>query len=160
MFNEFQNVHDLACADEEMIRACIRPLGMHSRARQLKSSALMIEDKFDGRVPDDYNALMSLPGVGPYVAGVVEVFGFGNSYPLIDSNVERLLGRIEGVEHDSKANISDRLDQIYLGECPKGEERNFHHGLLDIAAMYCRPTDPECPMCPLAKFCRSRRQLN
>lgn len=159
MFSKLRTVHDFACADVETIKSYIRPLGMHDRARQISSVARIIEDRYGGRVPCEYESLTSLPGVGPYVAGVVEVFGFGNSYPLIDSNVGRLLGRIEGFAYDSRRSTMNKLCRIYLSSCPKGQERLFHHGLLDIAALYCRPANPECASCPLGTLCKTGREI-
>jgi len=167
LFHEYPTPSSMARADLRHLRALIRPLGIIGRAEQLRSVARMIVRRHFGRVPDDYDALISLPGVGPYIAGTVESFVFGKSYAMIDTNVGRVIGRVFGISFSQKKESYHRIFRAYDGMCPEGKERDFHYGLIDISAMYCRPSKPRCSECPLkahcvscaeAKLCRTQAQ--
>ena len=151
LFRAFPTADDLAMADLRKLRSIIRPLGIRSRVQQLRDLARMIQYEYGGDVPDSYDELTSFAGVGPYIAGVVLTFSFKKRYPLVDTNIERVLGRLVGISSVSTKHA--RIDEIYDSMSPFGQERDFHYGMLDIAAMYCRPKHSKCAGCPCTAFC-------
>ena len=99
----FPDVRALAGAKPSVIRRELKPLGLEWRAANVVALARDIQRRFRGRVPRDRDELLSLPGVGPYVAGAVRCFALGQPEPLIDTNVVRVVGRFFGLRLDGEA---------------------------------------------------------
>jgi len=149
----FPDVHSLASASVSEVESIIRPLGIKSRARALVEIAKIIAERYGGTVPDDYAELRALPSVGDYVAGCVVAFCYGRRVPLVDTNVERVLTRVLGLDGASRTDRVQRVREEYLHLAPRGAERCFHYALLDLAAALCRPRSPRCAECPIIEFC-------
>jgi A/G-specific adenine glycosylase len=125
-------------------------LGYYRRAENLKRSAREIVRKYGGRLPDDYAALRTLPGVGDYTAGALMSIAFQKPYPAIDGNAHRVLERLF-TPKDNKA-----LRQTGALLVPGSRPGYFNQGLMELGATICVPKDPRCPRCPLAAHCTSR----
>lgn len=125
-------------------------LGYYRRAENLKRSAHEIVHKYGGRLPDDYGALLALPGIGHYTAGAVMSIAFQRSYPAIDGNAHRVLDRLF-TPKDHKA-----LRQAATLLVPRSRPGYFNQGLMELGATICLPRDPRCPRCPLAPHCATR----
>ena len=139
----------LAKANIRDIEDIIKPLGMRGRARQIINVARIITEKFKGCVPNDWNSLLSLPGVGKYIAGCVKAFAFNEMVPLIDVNVKRVLSRVFGVNPKNE----EALCHLYLNLSPRQNIRKFHYALLDLAALVCKFKNPKCRTCPVRDIC-------
>jgi len=151
-YPSFKALAEASVGDVEKL---IRPLGLRGRAIQLLQIAKQVVDRFNGELPKNEEELKKLPGVGGYIAGCVLTFAYHIRKPLVDSNVKRVLSRLAGysnVPMKSKE-LLRRLSEIYLLIAPKGAERDFHYALLDLAALICRPKEPRCEECPVAKLC-------
>ena len=125
-------------------------LGYYRRAENLKRSAREIVRKYGGRLPDDYDALLALPGIGHYTAGAVMSIAFQRAYPAIDGNAYRVLNRLFNPK-DDKA-----LRQAAMLLVPRSRPGYFNQGLMELGATICLPRDPRCPRCPLAAHCATR----
>jgi len=136
-------------------------LGYPRRARNLWSSARMIvehgaptgDEVSDGRVPDgwfpdDLEGLLALPGVGPYTARAVLAFAFERDVAVVDTNVGRVLARRAGTRLRPRE-AQDAADHWV----PEGAGWEWNQGLLDLGALRCRPTRPDCDACPVAMTC-------
>lgn len=147
-----------ACAGAstaEVIRAW-RGLGYNSRAVRLQQCAGEIVGRFGGAVPDDFEDLHALPGIGRYTAGAVLCFAFGREVPLVEVNVIRVLSRVFFGLYDR----DDRLPERTIGELtsrlmPHGRAADWNQGLMDLGAMICTASLPDCPGCPLRTVCHS-----
>ena len=93
----YPTVKDLASAPEEEVYALWEGLGYYSRARNLRLAAMQVAEHHQGRFPRDYQALLRLPGVGPYVAGAVMSIAFGEPCPAVDGNVLRVMARLDNL---------------------------------------------------------------
>jgi A/G-specific adenine glycosylase len=146
----FPDIESLYRAPIEEIEEMLRHLGLYKqRAQQLKELAKAIVERFGGRIPDRWEDLVALPGVGPYIAGAVLSFGYGRPAPVVDSNVMRLLGRLLGLK-------SKRYeDYIRAGWRLVPEEGHdyFNYGLIDLGALVCSYRGSKCSGCPLRNFC-------
>jgi len=87
---EFPSVEDLAAADEARVLTFWAGLGYYQRARNLMAAARIVAERYGGKLPADYDALMNLPGVGQYMAGAILSIAFNNPYPVVDGNVRRV----------------------------------------------------------------------
>lgn len=122
-------------------------LGYPRRARNLRAAAETIVERHDGRLPGDLDALLALPGVGPYTARAVLAFAFEHDVAVVDTNIARVLARTAGARLTPKQAqaMADRL-------VPHGHGWIWNQVIMDLGATRCRPT-PSCPTCPLAPSC-------
>ena len=136
--------------EPELCLAEMQSLGLRWRAENLIEVARVLEDQFEGRVPDDELTLRSLPGVGDYVAQAVLCFGFGRRSVLVDTNTVRIVSRIHKREGTRRWQL--RLDLHQLAGA-KGPDAAFNYALLDLGALVCRAGTPHCHECPLRRHC-------
>jgi A/G-specific adenine glycosylase len=143
-------VHALHRASIGTVLALWSGLGYYRRAENLKKSAGEIVRKHGGHVPDDYHALIALPGVGDYTAGAVMSIAFQKPYPAIDGNAHRVLGRLFGPSNEKQ------LREITQLLVPRSRPGYFNQGLMELGATVCLPKQPRCPLCPVASHCKAR----
>ena len=91
---EVPTVFDLAKINDEKLLKLWEGLGYYSRARNLKKAAFIIVEKYGGKIPDTYDELITLPGIGDYTAGAILSIAYQKSYPALDGNVFRVLTRV------------------------------------------------------------------
>jgi A/G-specific adenine glycosylase len=149
----FPDVQTLARAPLQKVLKAWQGLGYYGRARNLRLAARIICGKFDGKLPDRYEDLISLPGFGPYTAAAVLSMAFGRAYPVLDANIRRVLMRLAGL----KGEASQRRDKILLSFLstlfPVQRAGEFNQALMELGALVCRPRNPLCLRCPVQGFC-------
>lgn len=150
---QFPTLEALAAAPEDDILALWSGLGYYSRARNLYKTAQIIVAKHSGVFPDDYQALQKLPGIGSYTAGAILAFAFSKAAPVVDGNIARVLSRLLNDPGDKKhfENISLELAQ----KTPR--VLLWQEGLMELGALVCTPTQPECHVCPFGSVCLARK---
>ncbi|MBI1852524.1 MAG: A/G-specific adenine glycosylase [Planctomycetes bacterium] len=152
----FPNVSALAEAPDDDLLAAWSGLGYYSRVRNLRAAAREVRDRFSGRVPDDYESFLALPGVGPYTAGAVMSIAFGKPHAVVDGNVARVLSRLFAVPGDPRrVPAKDRLWQIAQELVPEDAASDFNQGVMELGALVCTPRSPSCLVCPLALACEA-----
>ena len=137
---------DASAAD--VIRAW-RGLGYNRRALALHRAARAIVDHHGGCVPDTLEALMALPGIGPYTARAVLAIAFGRPVAALDVNIRRVLGRAFGLDSAAPAARQAAADRLV----PTARAADWTHALMDVGAAFCRPREPRCVDCPLQTWC-------
>jgi A/G-specific adenine glycosylase len=137
-----------AASTAEAIRAW-RGLGYNRRAVALRAAAIEIRDRHGGRVPDALDALVALPGIGPYTARAVLAIGYGRPVAALDTNIRRVLDRALGGLPASNAERQKAADALVLVDRPA----DWTHALMDIGATLCRAREVRCEACPLARHC-------
>ena len=131
----------------EVVR-CWSGLGYNRRARDLHRCAQAVVDEHDGRLPDSLDALLALPGVGPYTARAVLAFAFERDHGIVDTNTARVLARWAGQR------LRPREAQAAAdASVPPGEAWAWNQAMLDLGASVCRRRDPACDRCPVAASC-------
>lgn len=154
LFAKYPDVQALAAAEPEEIEAIVKPCGLgRSKARDISACMRMLRDKYDGRVPDNFDALLSLPGVGRKSANLIMGDVFGKPAIVTDTHCIRLCGRIglvdEGVKEPKKVEMA--LWKII----PPEEGSDFCHRLVYHGRAVCTArTEPYCDRCCLADVCR------
>jgi A/G-specific adenine glycosylase len=126
-------------------------LGYDRRAVNLCDLACAVAERFDGCLPSDKAALLSLPGIGPYTAGALLSIAFGRDEPALDTNVRRVLGRHEFGQPPSEA----ELRAAAVAMLPAGRAAEWNQALMDLGATICLSRHPRCLICPIRGDCRS-----
>ena len=145
----------LAEANETELVETIRPLGMeHKRALLLIRLSSDILNKHGGKVPSNKKDLLELPGVGQYAANAVLCFGYGNSVSTIDTNFIRVFQRFTGIKSSVSRPRNDTVFLELINSVMRNEQsRDINYGILDLAALICKPKNPKCIKCPLKSEC-------
>lgn len=146
-FPDFNSIYN---APMEEVEEAFKHLGLYKqRARQLKQLAEVIIRTYKGKIPDRWEDLVSLPGVGVYLAGAVLSFGYGKKAPVLDSNVIRLLSQLAGI----KVKKYEEYLKLLWKLVPDEEHDYFNYGMIDLGALVCHYKQPRCGSCPLKDFC-------
>lgn len=122
-------------------------LGYPRRARNLHAAAAAIVERHGGRLPDDLDSLLALPGIGPYTARAVLAFAFERDVAVVDTNIARILARTAGVRLTTRE-AQTAADALV----PRGHGWMWNQVLMDLGARVCRPA-PACDRCPLVSSC-------
>lgn len=169
----FPTIDALAAADESAVLAAWSGLGYYRRARALHAIARTVVADHGGRLPDDPERLLELPGIGPYTAAAVASIAYGRAVAVVDGNVERVLVRLLGLLDDPGA-ARDRVvreaarrlvsggtsaDGVSDGVVAPETLRpgDWNQAVMELGATVCVPGAPRCPVCPVAKSCLANR---
>ena len=153
LFAKYPGVKELAAADPADIEAIVKPCGLgHSKARDISACMRMLRDRYDCHVPDDFNALLALPGVGRKSANLIMGDVFGKPAIVTDTHCIRLCNRIGLVDNVKEpAKVERELWKII----PPAEGNGFCHRLVDHGRAVCTArTTPYCERCCLRDVCR------
>lgn len=156
---ELPDIEALAKVDEEKLLKLWEGLGYYNRARNLKKSAEKIVIDYEGRMPDSYEELVKLTGIGSYTAGAIASIAFGKPYPAVDGNVLRILARLRMDERDIlDSGVKHAVETELLQVIPKDRPGDFNQALMELGAVVCVPNGmPKCDICPLAAFCEAMK---
>ncbi|MDQ2809596.1 MAG: hypothetical protein M3Z04_22205 [Chloroflexota bacterium] len=150
----FPTVRDLDQATADAVSALLYPLGLGWRAANFKALAAVIMARFAGQIPADRTALLSLPGVGPYVADAVRCFAFGVAAPLVDTNTVRVAARYFGFAYTQESRRRPAVIAAVAALVDPADAARSNYALLDFAAIVCQARTPHHAACPLAGECR------
>jgi A/G-specific adenine glycosylase len=154
----FPDIRSLAEADETEVLKAWEGLGYYRRARQLQAAARQVVREHAGMIPNDPEAVRSLPGLGRYIAGAVLSFAFDRPEPIVEANSQRVLARLLGVREDLKiSRVRERIWQAAAQLVPEQGAGDFNQALMDLGALVCTPRSPSCLLCPLVALCRARQ---
>jgi A/G-specific adenine glycosylase len=133
-------------------------LGYPRRALNLHACAVAITARFDGEVPRDVAALLSLPGIGDYTARAVAVFAFGDRHPVVDTNIRRVIARVVDGAPDAAAPSARRDLPAMTALLPAADRdaARFNAGMMELGALVCTARSPRCDVCPVAGLCAWR----
>ena len=152
-------VADLAAADEPTLLKLWEGLGYYSRVRNLQRAARAVMENHGGRIPADFEALLTLPGVGRYTAGAVASIAFDLPVPAVDGNVLRVMARLTGDDTDVLSPNAKKNAETSLAPCvPTEGAGDFTQSLIELGALICVPGDPKCGECPLQLLCVANRE--
>lgn len=150
----FPTVEELARAPLDDVLKAWEGLGYYARARNLHKAAQIIVRDYGGKIPQDYQTLLRLPGIGRYTAGAVLSIAFGQDEPVVDANVRRVLSRLFALR---RAQTHKELEGLARALLPPGRAGLFNQALMDLGATICIAREPRCLLCPLAQLCEGRR---
>lgn len=154
LYDKYPSPQALAAASVEDIEAIVKPCGLgHSKARDIHKCMSMLVEEYDGRVPDDFDELMKLPGVGRKSANLIMGDVFGKPAIVTDTHCIRLVNRmglVDGIKDPKKVEMA--LWKIIPGE--KGSD--FCHRLVYHGREVCTARKAYCEKCCLADICKKK----
>ncbi len=150
----FPTVEDLAKADLDLVLVNWEGLGYYSRARNLHKAAGVVVKQHKGRLPDQHDALLGLPGIGPYTAAAVMSIAFCKPFGVLDGNVIRVLSRLACIEENASLGKTKKALQSLSDELvsPK-QPGEFNQAMMELGATICTPQSPKCNQCPVQEKC-------
>ena len=155
----FPDVTSLAAAAQDDVLILWSGLGYYSRARNLHRAAQMVVAEHRGRIPNDFDALLALPGIGRSTAAAISVFAFGARHAILDGNVKRLFARRFGIAgYPGEAKVAASLWRETGRQLPSRNLEAYTQGLMDLGATVCTRGKPRCDACPVAPDCVALRQ--
>lgn len=156
--NAFPDLHHLAAATSQDVLKVWEGLGYYARARNLRQAAGVVEKTYQGRVPDDRDLFIALPGVGKYISAAVLSMAFDRPYAVVDGNVKRLLARLFLVDQPVNASGAYQAFEAYARVLLDRKDPGiFNQAMMELGALVCQPRKPLCDKCPLAPFCLAHK---
>jgi len=130
-------------------------LGYPRRALRLHAAATAIVDLHGGEVPDSYEALRALPGVGDYTAAAVASFAFRQRHVVLDTNVRRVFARLVSGAEFPAASVTKAERSLAEGLVPPDDSTAaaWAVGVMELGALVCTASNPACDRCPLSDHC-------
>jgi A/G-specific adenine glycosylase len=149
----FPDTAALAAGREDDVLALWSGLGYYSRARSLRRGAIAVMERYSGRVPDDTDALLGLPGIGRYTAGAIASLAFGRETPVVDGNVKRVFSRLFAMRGGTGA-ATERAHWSIAETLVRGATPgDLNQAVMELGATVCTPRAPRCDACPVSTAC-------
>lgn len=153
---QFPDIVSVTEAPEQAILKVWEGLGYYSRARNIQRAARLMVASGNPSVPADFDALLALPGIGPYTAAAILSIAYNLPVPLRDANVERLFARLADIDRPLKqAATQKRLAILAQTLLDQASPRMYNQGLMELGALVCTPKNPACERCPVHLHCRA-----
>ncbi len=149
------DIHALANAKDSDVMAAWAGLGYYARARNLLKCARMVSRELEGKFPDSHEALLRLPGVGPYTAAAIAAIAFDRKETVVDGNVERVMARLNDVTTPLPA-AKPELKALAARLTPAKRPGDYAQAVMDLGATICTPKTPHCGVCPWRGACQAR----
>ena len=161
------DIASLSAVSEDALMKLWEGMGYYSRARNLKKCAQVLVSQYNSSLPADYDALLKLPGIGPYTAGAIASIAYGIPVPAVDGNVLRVFARLMGdrrdirgtdIRSDINACITQFLNRQAVDFCSDDSSfvPSFTQAWMELGALVCVPNgDPHCEACPLRDSCKA-----
>ena len=129
-------------------------LGYYSRARNLKKTAQVVIKSFKGKLPNNFEDLKTLPGIGNYTANAILAIAFDKPYIPLDGNIERVLKRYLYLKKDKDIQKDNLIKKkAIFGFSSRSSD--YAQALMELGALICKPNNPLCNQCPISKKCKS-----
>ena len=154
----FPTISSLAHAPLDDVLKTWQGLGYYSRARHVHQAAKQIMSMHQGELPDTYQALLTLPGIGPYTAGAIASMAFQEQVPCVDGNVMRVIARVHAITDAVQAPSTVRaITALVAKDMPADRPGDYNQALMELGALVCIPNGaPKCEVCPLASSCQAK----
>ena len=150
LFEKYPTPYHLSEASPEDVAEDIKSIGMDkTKSKNIVGLAKALVEKYDGQVPDDYDALVSLPGVGRKTANVVLSVGFGHQRIAVDTHVFRVSNRI-GLTNEKDVL---KTELSLMERIPEERWSRTHHSLIFHGRQCCDARKPKCDECPIEEYC-------
>jgi len=152
----FPTVLDLANASEEQVLKLWQGLGYYSRARNLHATAKYIANALNGKLPNTYEDLIKLKGVGDYTASAIGSICFNLPTAVVDGNVYRVLARYYGISTPINSTQGIKEFKVIAQKLiDKKNPGDYNQAIMEFGAIQCKPNNPDCSVCPLQSGCKA-----
>jgi len=157
-FNKFikdiPNLRSLSKINNRKLIKLWEGLGYYSRVRNLKKTAQIILKNFKGKLPDNFEDLISLPGIGNYTASAILAIAFNKPYIPLDGNIERIIKRYLYLKNEKDIQKNNLIKKKSIFGI-SSRSSDYAQALMELGALICKPTNPSCHQCPISKKCKS-----
>jgi len=167
---ELPDIQSLAVASPEKIHKLWEGLGYYTRVRNLQKAARQIVAQHHSLFPQTYEAILDLPGIGPYTAGAIASIAFNQPRPILDGNVIRVLTRIFAIGENPRDPATNKKlwslarQLVTIAAATQPATRNqqpacshLNQSLMELGALVCTPAQPKCLPCPIRSHCEAFR---
>ena len=152
--NKYPNLEAIRTATEDDIYVLWNGLGYYRRASFIHKAKEVIHSEFHGIMPDNFDDLMSLPGIGRSTAGAILSIAYNKPYPILDANVKKIISRVYFKEHYEEKSFW-RLSEKILD---RNNLFSFQQGVMDLGSQLCLPKNPKCNQCPINRNCKANKK--
>ena len=132
-------------------------LGYYSRARNLKKTAQVVIKNFQGKLPNNFEELISLPGIGNYTASAILAIVFNKPYIPLDGNIERVLKRYLYLKKEKEIQKENLIQKKKIFGI-SSRSSDYAQALMELGALICKPNNPVCGQCPILMNCKSYKK--
>ncbi len=155
LFEVFPDAYAMASGDLDEIERIVKPCGLYrTKAKNIKDSAILLVEKYDGRIPDNMDALLEFPGVGRKIANLLLGDIFGQAAVVCDTHCIRISGRL-GFYPESEKN-PEKIERILREIIDPAEGSDYCHRIVNFGREVCTARSPRCDACPLSDLCKKR----
>ncbi|MEJ2248674.1 MAG: hypothetical protein P8Y97_03320 [Candidatus Lokiarchaeota archaeon] len=151
---KYPTINDFYGLKLDEVREIIKPLGLLFRANYIKTISNQIQNEFKGKIPNNFEDLKSLKGIGKYSANAILCFGYGKKRPLVDSNFIRVYKRVFNIFARTKTAKNDKFLWAFAEKIlPNMQYIKYNYAILDLGGNICLSRNPKCYLCPVNKIC-------
>ena len=151
LFQRYPDPQSMAQADIVELESMIKSIGLYrSKAKHIKALSRMLIDEYEGKIPEDFDELQKLPGIGRKTANVIVAVGFHQPGLAVDTHVLRVSQRLGLVPQDADPT---QTEMILKNALPKEQWGDAHHAILFFGRYHCLARNPKCEICPLRVEC-------
>ena len=156
----FPDIPSLADASQDEVLHLWTGLGYYARARNLHKAAQTLRDEYKNQFPEEFDAVLALPGIGRSTAGAILAQALGQQHVILDGNVKRVLTRLYAIEGwpGTKA-IENQLWALAESLTPEENLTDYTQAIMDLGATACA-RKPDCSACPVTELCTAYQQEN
>ena len=153
LFEKFPDMQAIAEADPEVIASVIKPCGLTgSKTKSVISFAKKMTGEWGGKIPNDTELLMEVPGIGRKIANLIVGEIYGTPAVVVDTHCKRVMKRIGITESSDPAKVEKDIMKVF----PEDMWIRLGHLSVDLGRKYCTSQSPKCDECPCASFCARR----
>ncbi|MEM3467048.1 MAG: hypothetical protein QXO71_07285 [Candidatus Jordarchaeaceae archaeon] len=155
LIEKYPNVYSLSHAEVKDLEKMLSVVGYNKqRALILKEMAKFIISEYGGKIPNKKEELMNIPHIGNYIAGAILSLGYGIPSAMVDSNVQRIIGRVFSRTLPTKGKRK-AIVEVAEAIVPGKNHELFNFAMLDLGALICKYNEKICQKCPLSTICDS-----
>lgn len=157
---KYPNIKSLAKSTEDEVCIAWKGLGYYRRARNLLNAAKEIQERFNGKIPQDVDTLKSIKGIGDYTANAIVGIGANKRALAVDANLERVIARLYAIQTIKGPKLQKEIyksfnDLEVLPEIKDGNARVINEALMDLGRVICQARKADCVICPVKQSCLS-----
>ena len=154
---KYSTIKKLASSDTDELDEIVRPIGYWQRALEARMAAKYIVEYLGSKFPNDKDVLLEIPFVGDYISSAILSLAFDRPYPMVDSNVNRIISRVYfGTSPTS--NIKKDVQKVAHLVLPRDHHRIFNLAMIDLGGTVCLSKNPKCHICPLGEICKYKNK--
>lgn len=150
----YPDVSSFAAAHEDEVLKLWQGLGYYSRGRNMLKTARLVQEQYQGKFPESYDALIKLKGIGEYTAAAIASFSANEAKAVVDGNVYRVLARYFGIYEPINSTSGKKTFQALANDLLNEQTPALHNqAMMEFGAMLCKPKNPACGICPVRTGC-------